>query len=214
MHWFILPPSSLSAKPILLALSDTIRRFDIPPDPFLDLIDAFEQDRRVSRYETYDELLHYCRRSANPVGRLVLYLSRYRDAHRQALSDQTCTALQLTNFWQDVVPDLARGRIYIPREDLRQFGVSEEDLRARRATPAFVELMKFQVDRTESLFAAGEALLPLINPRLRTDIALYGRGGRAILDRIRQAGYNVLADRPTLGRWAKLALLARVVLRF
>lgn len=200
--------------PILMALRETISRFDIPIDPFLALINAFEQDQRVARYLTYADLMDYCRRSANPVGHLVLYLSGYRDASRQTLADHTCTALQLTNFWQDVVPDLNRGRIYLPMEDLHRFGVSEADLSARRATPAFVEMMKFQVDRTERLFIAGEALLPLIDKRLRIDIALYGRGGRAILDRIRGIGYNVLAQCPTLGRWAKLALFVRMFIRW
>ncbi len=199
--------------PILVALADTIERFSIPPDPFLKLIDAFEQDQRVGRYETFGEVVHYCTRSADPVGHLVLYLGGYGDARRQKLADFTCTALQLTNFWQDVAPDLAeRDRIYIPQEDLRRFGVTEADLRAGRFTPAFAELMRFEVDRAEDLFRRGVALLPLVDQRLRTDIALYGAGGRAILDRIRAIGYNVLARRPTLGKFAKLALLSKMLL--
>jgi squalene synthase HpnC len=198
--------------PVLIALSDTQQKYDIPIDPFLKLIDAFEQDRRVSRYETFADLRDYCRRSADPVGHLVLYLSGYRDPRRQSLADYTCTALQLTNFWQDVVSDLGRGRIYIPLEDLARFGVSEQDLLDRLATPAFVALMRFQVSRTREWFARGDALLPLVDRRLRLDLSLYGTGGRAILDRIEAVGYNVVSRRPTLSRLAKLGLFARALL--
>lgn len=197
---------------ILVALGETVRQFNIPPDPFLALIDAFEQDQRQTRYQTYAQLTDYCTRSANPVGHLVLYLCGYGDAQRQKLSDFTCTALQLANFWQDVANDLHRGRIYLPLEDMQRFGVSEEDLTARRFTPAFAELMKFEVQRTEELFQAGQALLPLVRRRVRTDIALYGRGGRAILQSIRKIGYNTLEHRPTLGKVQKLTLLGRYLL--
>ena len=200
------------SHPILLALRETISRYDIPIGPFLALIDAFEQDQRVSRYETYEQLLDYCRRSANPVGHLVLYLCGYRDARRQELSDCTCTALQLANFWQDVVSDLRRGRIYLPHEDLRRFRVTEADLHAGVATSAFTDLMRFEVGRADELFGSGERLLPLIDRHLRVQISLYGRGGRAILGRIRAVGYNVLSQRPTIGRWAKLLLLSRALL--
>lgn len=200
-----------AGHPILVALAETVRKFDIPPDPFLALIDAFEQDQRVSRYDTYEQLSDYCRRSANPVGHLVLYLCGYRDPLRQKLADHTCTALQLTNFWQDVVPDLSRGRIYLPLEDMSRFKVNEEDLIERRVSENFLQLMKYEVDRAESLFLQGEALLPLVHGRLRTDVALYGRGGRAILDRIRRVGYDVLSQRPTLNHWAKLGLFAEAL---
>ena len=197
---------------ILVALGETVRHFDIPPEPFLALIEAFEQDRHVSRYETFDQLRDYCRRSADPVGRLVLYMAGYRDAQRQALSDCTCTALQLTNFWQDVASDLGRGRIYIPREDMARFGVREEDIVAGRSTPEFVEMMKFEVVRTRGLFAEGRKLLPMVNRRVRGDIALYGMGGLAILDRIAAVGYNVLERRPTLSKAAKFGLMARYLI--
>ncbi|MCC6422943.1 MAG: squalene synthase HpnC [Phycisphaerales bacterium] len=200
-----------ATQPILVALTDTVQKFDIPADPFLALIDAFEQDQRVCRYDTYEQLVDYCRRSADPVGHLVLYLCGYRDAHRQKLSDFTCTALQLTNFWQDVVPDLGRGRIYLPLEDLARFGVREEEIIERRLSENFLQLMKYEVDRAEELFVKGEALLPLVEGRLRTDVTLYGRGGRAILDRIRGVGYDVLSQRPTLNKWAKLGLFARAL---
>jgi len=197
---------------ILTALQQTVRRFDIPADPFLKLIDAFEQDRRVTRYHSFEQLRDYCRRSADPVGHLVLYLCGYRDAQRQELSDFTCTALQLANFWQDVANDVDRGRIYIPLEDMRRFGVTETDILHKRFTPAMRDLMEFEVKRTEEWFARGEALLPLVNRRVRTDIALYGRGGRAILQSIRDIGYNTLVQRPTLSKWCKVKLLTRYLL--
>jgi len=194
---------------ICRALQATVAEFRIPAAPFLALIDAFEQDQRVKRYETYEQLVDYCRRSANPVGHLVLYLSGYGDAERQRLSDFTCTGLQLTNFWQDVENDLGRGRIYLPLEDLRRFGVQEADVMARRTTPEFLELIRFEVERTRALFVEGKKLLPLVRRRVRSDIALYSLGGEAILDRIAGIGYNVLERRPTLGKAAKLGLLLR-----
>lgn len=199
---------------VLRALLPTARQFEIPPEPFLDLIDAFEQDRRINRYATYAQLADYCRRSANPVGHLVLYLHGYRDPRRQQLADCTCTALQLTNFWQDVVPDLARGRIYIPQEDMQRFGVTEHLLESRQANGQFVALMKFQVDRTEELFSRGDALLPLLRPALRRDVSLFAAGGRAILERIRRQDYDTLARRPSLGRAGKLLLLAKAAIRY
>lgn len=192
---------------ILVALQETARQFGIPADPFLKLIDAFEQDRRVARYETFDEVRDYCRRSADPVGHLVLYLCGYCDAERQALSDYTCTALQLANFWQDVANDVDRGRIYIPMEDARRFGVSEADILHKRFSPAFADLLRFEVDRAQELLTRGTALLPLVEKRVRTDIALYGRGGRAILQSIRDIGYDTLSRRPTVGKWCKMRLL-------
>lgn len=192
---------------ILQALQATVRQFDIPAEPFLKLIDAFVQDQRVKRYESFSDLRDYCRRSADPVGHLVLYLCGYGDEHRQGLADFTCTALQLANFWQDVSNDLDRGRIYVPLEDLRRFGVSEQQVVDRRFDPAFANLMRFELERTESLFRQGEALLPLVRRRVRTDLALYGRGGRAILQSIRDIGYNTLQHRPTLSRMNKLSLL-------
>jgi squalene synthase HpnC len=197
---------------IQVALQQTVRQFNIPPDPFLKLIDAFLQDQRVGRYETYEQVVDYCRRSADPVGHLVLYLCGYGDTERQRLSDFTCTALQLANFWQDVGNDLGRGRIYIPREDMAHFGVCEEDIIAKRFTPEFARMMEFEVDRTVDLFDQGEALLPLVHRRVRTDVALYGRGGRAILAAIRRIGYNTLEHRPTIGRWTKAGLLARYLI--
>jgi squalene synthase HpnC len=209
-----------AASVLFVALAATMRRHEIPIEPFLDLIDAFEQDQRVSRYETFEQVVDYCRRSANPVGRLVLYLCDYRDEQRQQLSDQTCTALQLANFWQDVRRDLVdRDRIYLPAEDLRTFGVSEDDLRAgiqsNRGSEAYVKLIEFEVNRTAKMFDVGEALLPLLDPAVRGQVALYGKGGRAVLDAIRAQNFDTLARRPSLGKRQKgrlilSALMARL----
>ncbi len=144
--------------PVFIALRETIRECDIPRQPFADLLTAFRQDQRVGRYATFEEVLGYCHYSANPVGHLVLYVCGYRDAERQQLSDYTCTALQLANFWQDVVRDYAKGRIYLPLEDLAKFGVSESDIAERRATLAFREMMTFEVVRAREWFHGG---LPL-----------------------------------------------------
>jgi len=194
--------------PVLVALQPTIRRFAIPPRPFLDLLLAFEQDQRVKRYETREDLLAYCRHSANPVGHLILYLGEVFDPRRAALSDCVCTGLQLANFWQDVARDLAIGRVYLPREDRERFGYGDEELEGRRFTPAFAALLRFEVERTRDLFDQGAPLVALMPDDLQADIALFVEGGRAILRKIEQAGYDVWARRPKLARWDKGALLA------
>jgi squalene synthase HpnC len=199
--------------PVMVALRPTIRRFRIPPQPFLDLLLAFEQDQRVKRYETFEQLLGYCRNSANPVGRLVLYLCEAFDAERADLSDCICTALQLANFWQDVARDHAIGRVYLPAEDRRRFGYEDTDLEAHRFTPAFAELMRFEVDRARKLFQRGAPLVPLMPAAYRADIDLFLRGGLAILRKIEQCGYNVWAARPALARWEKAALFGGALWR-
>ncbi len=199
--------------PVMLALRPTIRRFAIPPRPFLDLLLAFEQDQTVKEYRTYEQLLGYCRYSANPVGHLVLYLCACYDEERAALADHICTGLQLANFWQDVARDLDIGRIYLPEEDRQRFGVSEADLHARRSTPGFVALMRFEVGRARELFRRGAPLLALLPPDVRPDVELFQRGGLAILGKIERDGYNVLARRPALGKWDKAALLGGALWR-
>ena len=199
--------------PVFLALGDTIRRHQIPPEPFRDLLTAFLQDQQVSRYPTYTELLDYCRYSANPVGRLVLYLCGYRDPQRQQLSDFTCTALQLANFWQDVRVDLEKGRMYIPQEDMARFGYAEQQLLGHQCTPEFRDLMRFEVERTRELFRTGQPLAEQVDRRLATDIELFTRGGLEILRMIEQQNYDVLSRRPALGRGRKLRLLAGAVWR-
>ena len=187
--------------PVMIALRETIRRFAIPPEPFLDLLVAFEQDQRVKRYATFDQLLGYCRNSANPVGHLVLYLFECFDAKRAALADEVCTGLQLANFWQDVARDLAIGRVYLPAEDRARFGYTDDDLAARRFTPAFRELMRFEVDRARGYFDRGEALLPLLPREARVDVDLFIAGGRAILRAIERIDYDVWSRRPEVTRW-------------
>jgi squalene synthase HpnC len=198
---------------VFVALGRTVCSRDIPIDPFLDLISAFEQDQRVKRYDTIEQLLDYCRRSANPVGRLVLYLCNYRDEQRQRLSDYTCTALQLANFWQDVRRDLRDlGRVYVPRDSMELHGVTEDHLRRDRASDNFKRLIRAEVDRTEAMFAEGDALLPLLDGSVRRQVALFGAGGRAVLQAIRRQGYDTLSRRPVLSAGQKALLAGRVVL--
>jgi len=197
--------------PALIALQDTISVFDIPSKPFEDLISAFEQDCSVARYESYADVLDYCRRSANPVGRLFLWIFGYRDEERVALSDSICTALQLANFWQDVSEDYARGRIYIPMEDLRTYGCSEADIELRKMSDGFRELMRFEVDRAQELFERGSALPPTLGRRLAVDIELFRRGGMTVLDHIRRKGYDVLNHRPEVSKLEQIRLFLSCV---
>lgn len=195
--------------PVFIALRETIRAFDIPRQPFADLLTAFRQDQTVTRFETFDDVLGYCKNSANPVGHLVLYLCGYRDSERQRLSDYTCTALQLANFWQDVAVDYGKGRIYLPLESLRRFGVSEGDIARRQATPQFLELMKFEVARARDWFERGLPLAKMVNRELALDIELFSRGGQEILTAIERQGYNVLESRPAISKSKKLWLVLR-----
>jgi squalene synthase HpnC len=197
--------------PVMIALSDTVEQHGIPIEPFEALISAFEQDQSVTEYLTYEQLLDYCTRSANPVGHLVLYVAGAFSEENARLADATCTALQLANFWQDVARDLAIGRIYLPREDRDRFGVSEAELRALRFTPAFAALMAFEVERTRSLFAEGRPLVSRMPRALAVDVDLFSRGGLAILDRIEARGFDVLTARPALSQWTKVRLLSRAV---
>jgi squalene synthase HpnC len=199
--------------PVMVALRETVRQFHIPPQPFLDLLLAFEQDQLVKRYQTHEQLLDYCRYSANPVGRLVLYLCESFDDERAALADHVCTALQLANFWQDVARDLDIGRVYLPEEDRRRFGYPPQDLHARRCTAAFVELMRFEVERARELFRLGLPLVERVPAEVRADIELFIAGGLGILRKIEEAGFDVWARRPTLGRWEKAALLGGALWR-
>jgi squalene synthase HpnC len=194
--------------PVTVALRPTVERFAVPKQPFLDLLFAFEQDQLVKRYATYDQLLDYCRHSANPVGRLLLHLFGCCDADRAALSDRICTALQLTNFWQDVARDYARGRVYLPEEDMDRFGYPEADLRRQRFTAAFARLMRFEVERARDLFYRGLPLVDRVPPAVRVDVELFALGGLAVLGRIERQGYNVWHRRPRLARWEKAALVA------
>ena len=195
--------------PVFVALAETVHQFSIPKHEFSDLLIAFRQDQTVIRFETFDDLLGYCRYSANPVGHLVLYLCGYSDGERQQLSDYTCTALQLANFWQDVTVDYAKGRIYLPLEDLRRCGVTEDDITCRRATPQFIGLMKFQVQRAREWFDRGLPLVKKVNKELAIDIELFSRGGQEILNAIERQGFDVLSSRPMISKSRKLWLVLR-----
>ena len=199
------------AHPVLIALRETIRAKDIPRQPFCDLLHAFRQDQTVQRYSTWDEVLDYCVYSANPVGRLVLYLCGYRDELRQKLSDFTCTALQLANFLQDVSRDLEKGRIYIPLEALAAHGLSADDIVSKRFDARYTELMKSLIARTRELFRAGRPLANTVQPFLRVDLEMFSRGGLAILDAIEASGYNTLEHRPSLSRWTQAKLLGKTL---
>ncbi|HTT63760.1 MAG TPA: squalene synthase HpnC [Bryobacteraceae bacterium] len=203
-----------ATHPVLVALRGTVRRHSIPQEPFDDLIRAFEQDQTVTRYQSWEDVYAYCRYSANPVGRLVLYLCGYSDTQRQRLSDATCTALQLANFWQDVAVDLEKDRVYIPLEVLARHGYTLEDLYARRMTPAFRQVMREIAARARELFVEGLPLSSLVDRRLALDIDLFSRGGMRILDKIAGQDYDVLSRRPAISKaervWLLLAALARM----
>ena len=197
--------------PVFVALAGTIEQFTLPAQPLRDLLQAFRQDQTVHRYPDWEAVLGYCRYSANPVGRLVLALCGYRDPERQRLSDCTCTALQLANFWQDVARDAERGRIYIPLDRMAAHGVSEEQVLARQFSPSYAALMRELVSRTRELFRAGAPLAEQVAPELRVDIELFTRGGLALLDGIAAVGYDTLHHRPTVNRLRQMELLGRAI---
>jgi squalene synthase HpnC len=201
------------SHPVFIALRETISALDIPIKPFSDLLIAFRQDQSVKRYATWDHVFDYCRYSANPVGRLVLYLCGCRDAGRQRLSDATCTALQLANFWQDVARDLEKGRIYIPLEALAAHGLTADDIVQRRFDARYVSLMKELVVRTRQLFAEGMPLARSVDSGLRVDIEMFSRGGLAVLDAIEAIGYNTLVHRPSIPKSKQLQLLVRALVQ-
>ncbi len=195
------------AHPVFIALRATIEACEIPIEPFADLLSAFRQDQVVHRYPDWTEVLEYCRYSANPVGRLVLYLCGYSDARRQELSDATCTALQLANFWQDVSRDLEKGRIYIPLDALKAHGLAESDIVERRFDARYASLMKDLIARTRRLFDEGLPLAASVDSSLRVDIEMFSRGGLAVLDAIEHSGYNTLQHRPSIGKVKQAQLL-------
>ena len=203
-----------ASNPVFVALRQTAERHELPKQPFADLIQAFVQDQTVLRYPTLELLYGYCRYSANPVGRLVLHLCGYRDAARQTLSDATCTALQLANFWQDIARDLEKGRIYIPLEAMERHGYTVEDLQAGRETAAFRAVMRELVGEARRLFLEGLPLARLVDRRLAADLELFSRGGLLVLEKIEGQNYNVLARRPYISRveraWMLVCTLGRV----
>jgi squalene synthase HpnC len=192
--------------PVLVALQHTIEQHDLPCEPFLRLIEANRVDQCRIRYRTFEELLSYCTLSAHPVGQLVLGLHGLCDREVVALSDTLCTALQLTNFWQDVKRDFKKGRIYLPLDEMASFGVRESDLAADRASPEFMRLMAFQVERARCTFAEGLPLVDRVSGHLKLDIVLFARGGLAVLDKIEALGFDTLHQRPTLRAREKVSL--------
>jgi squalene synthase HpnC len=198
-----------ATHPVFVALAETIAKFNIPVDPFLDLLSAFRQDREVSRYETFEDLLSYCRRSANPVGRLVLYLSGCHAPQRVAPADSICTGLQLANFCQDVAGDWDRGRIYLPQDECRQLGYAEAMFAGRQCNDAFRRLMALQVGRAERYLRAGLPLVDMMPRELRLDVLLFVHGGLAILRRIRRRNYDVWTGRPTVSKMEKVKILVQ-----
>lgn len=197
--------------PVFVALAETIRICNIPKQPFADLLVAFRQDQTVARYRTMQDVLDYCRYSANPVGHLVLYACGYREPELFALSDSTCSALQLANFWQDVRQDMERGRIYLPLEDMERFSVTEQQIQEGRCTPGFRALMEYEVNAAQEMFARGLPLIRQVDRELAVDLALFSRGGQEILRAIVRQNYDVLRRRPVISKGRKAALLLRAL---
>jgi squalene synthase HpnC len=198
--------------PVFVALRETILAKDVPQKPFADLLKAFRQDQAVKRYPDWASVLDYCVYSANPVGRLVLYLCGYRDAERQALSDATCTALQLANFWQDVSRDLEIGRIYIPLDRAAAHGLTEQEIVKRKFDQRYVTLMKELIARTRELFAEGRPLAKMVEGKLSVDLEMFSRGGIAVLDAIERQGYDTLHERPSVSKGKQARMLGRALL--
>jgi squalene synthase HpnC len=193
--------------PVFVALEGTVQKYNLPLQLFSDLITAFEQDQKVTRYQDWNELFGYCRYSANPVGRLVLRLCGYSDQERDRMSDSTCTALQLANFWQDVTVDFEKDRVYLPLDLLATHGYSVEQLGARQFNPAFRGVMRDAVAVARRLFQEGLPLARTLDKRLAFDIELFSRGGMRVLDKIERQDYNVLARRPAISKFERLQLL-------
>jgi len=197
--------------PVFVALAETIRTCSIPKEPFADLLTAFRQDQTVTRYATMQDVLGYCRYSANPVGRLVLYTCGYTDEERFRLSDATCSALQLANFWQDVSVDFAKDRVYIPQSDMQRFGVTDATIEKGIATPEFRALLQHEVEYARSLFQLGLPLINTVDRDLAVDLDLFSRGGLEILNAIDREDYDVLRARPAISKRTKLQLALRAV---
>ena len=191
------------------ALGDTIRTCSLDVTLFEDLLSAFRQDTVVTRYAAWEDVFDYCRRSANPVGRLVLHIAGYRDAELEAGSDALCTALQLTNFWQDLATDVARDHVYLPAEDLHFFGVTEADIKALKPEKALRDLIRFEVARTRALYEKGRPLLDKLHRDLRLELTLIWLVGNTILDKIEAADYDVFTQRPTIRRRDQAVIMAR-----
>jgi squalene synthase HpnC len=202
-----------TSHPVFVALKNTVQRLQIPIEPFDRLIRAFEQDQTVTRYETFEDVFAYCVNSANPVGHLVLYLGGYRDAERQRLSDYTCTALQLANFWQDVTVDLQKDRVYLPLQILAKHEYSVQELFGLKFDSRFRAIMKEAVDVAEDLFQKGLPLIQTVDRRLSFDLELFSRGGMKVLRKIENQGYNVLQRRPKISKAERIGIMLQCLPR-
>jgi squalene synthase HpnC len=201
------------SHPVFVALEDTVRRHAIPIEPFDRLIRAFEQDQTITRYPTFEDVFGYCLNSANPVGHLVLYLCGYRDAERQRLSDFTCTALQLANFWQDIAIDLEKDRVYLPLDLLAKYGYTVDDLFALNEDDRSRSVLRDAVAVAEGLFEQGLPLIGRVDRRLALDLELFSRGGLKILQKIKLQGYNVLSRRPHISKAERVMILLKCLPR-
>ncbi|QDT66153.1 squalene synthase HpnC [Calycomorphotria hydatis] len=199
--------SGRAGHPVFVALGETIRQFDLPRQPFADLISAFRQDQSVVEYDTFEQLLDYCRRSADPVGRIVLRLWEADAEENLQWSDSICTGLQLTNFWQDVARDFEMGRVYLPREDRERFEYSTEMLEEREMNSQFAELMKFEVERTREYLEAGWPLADRVGGRYGIEVEMFIRGGLGILRKVEEQEFRVWEHRPTLRKWDVCSML-------
>jgi len=201
-----------ATHPVFIALRETITRQNIPIDPLRDLIAAFKRDVTQNRYESFEDVLSYCRCSANPVGRLVLMIFGYHDENMFKLSDAICTALQLTNFWQDVRIDLKKDRLYIPLEDMHRFGYPEEMWKSEVYNDSFRKMLEFEAERTKDLFYAGAELPALVGRDLQVELRLVWFGGMSILRKIKRVKYDVFHQRPVLSIFSKAMVLIRTLL--
>ena len=197
--------------PVFVALRRTVKKYDIPKQPFADLIKAFVQDQTVTRYQSWSDVFDYCIWSANPVGRLVLYLCGYQDAERQKLSDATCTGLQLANFWQDVIVDQEKDRVYLPLDLLSRNNYSVEELFAHLYDERFRSIMSEAVQVAHGFFVRGLPLARMVNRRLSIDLELFSRGGMKILEKIERRNFDVLSARPRISKLERVSLLLSAV---
>jgi squalene synthase HpnC len=197
--------------PIFIALADTQAKFNLPIELFEDLLSAFSQDVVKTRYANFAELLDYCRRSANPIGRLILLLFGHREEAKHRQSDAICTGLQLANHWQDIEIDLGKDRVYLPEEDLQRFGLSLQSLLEKRVSPEFQRLMEFEVARARDFFQSGKPLCTSVKGRLGIELRVVWSGGSRILDGIEENAFDVFTRRPVISKRDKLSILFKAL---
>ena len=197
--------------PVFVALKETIAACSLPSEPLHDLLAAFRRDQWQDSYETFDDLLAYCAKSANPVGRIVLHVANAASEENVRLADSICTGLQLANFWQDVARDYDIGRVYLPRQTLREFGYREAMLARRETNAAFRQVMRFEVDRAERFLKGGMPLARRVPRWLRTSAGMFIHGGLSVLQKIRRLDYDVWMTRVSLSKWDKWKTFARTV---